>query len=258
MGTDLNTALVMVQNRVTQAMPQLPTPVQNQGITIRKRTADILMIVNFISPDDRYDDLYLSNYATINVRDEILRVDGVADVNIFGQRDYSIRVWLDPQKMASYSLNAGDVANAIRRENLDLPAGRVGQPPMGRGQPFDIPIDPLGRLATPEQFAEIIVKVDQGLPASSATAAALPAPASSGLPAPGLANPLQGNTVMTGVASSPAALRTPAASTVTPPTATTANTQPAAAPRAARSTGGGRPPAAAAPPAAPPTPAAAR
>ena len=80
-GTDLNTALVMVQNRVTQAMPQLPTPVQNQGITIRKRTADILMVVNFISPDDRYDDLYLSNYATINVRDEMLRVDGVSDVN---------------------------------------------------------------------------------------------------------------------------------------------------------------------------------
>ena len=147
-GTNLNTALVMVQNRVALAMPILPTPVQNQGITIRKRTPDILMIVSFYFADGRYDDIYLSNFATINVRDELLRVDGVSDVNIFGQRDYSIRVWLDPQKMASYGINAGDVAAAIRRENLDLPAGRIGQPPMAGGQPFDVPIDTLGRLAT--------------------------------------------------------------------------------------------------------------
>ena len=135
-GTDLNTALVMVQNRVTQAMPQLPTPVQNQGITIRKRTPDILMVVNFFSPHGRYDDLYLSNYATINVRDEILRLDGVSDVNLFGQRDYSIRVWLDPQKMAGYGISAGDVARAIASENLDSPAGQLGQPPLASGQSF--------------------------------------------------------------------------------------------------------------------------
>ena len=100
-GTDLNTALVMVQNRVALAMPQLPTSVQNQGITIRKKTPDILMIVNFFSPDGRYDDIYLSNYATINIKDELLRVDGVSDITYQGQRDYSIRVWLDPQKLAS-------------------------------------------------------------------------------------------------------------------------------------------------------------
>src|SRR5207237_6000110 len=113
-GTDLNTALVMVQNRVALAMPQLPTQVQNQGITIRKKTPDILMIVNFFSPDGRYDDIYLSNFATINVRDELLRVDGVSDINYLGQRDYSIRTWLNPQKLAALSMTPVDVANAIR------------------------------------------------------------------------------------------------------------------------------------------------
>src|SRR5215468_7349101 len=98
-GTDLNTALVMVQNRVALAMPQLPTEVQLQGITIRKRTPDILQVISFTSPDGRYDNIYLSNFATINVRDELLRVEGVSDINIFGERDYSIRVWLDPQKL---------------------------------------------------------------------------------------------------------------------------------------------------------------
>src|SRR5437667_122990 len=97
----LKTAVVKVQNRVALAMPQLPTQVQNQGITIRKKTPDILMIVNFFSPDGRYNDIYLSNYATINVRDELLRVEGVSDINYQGQRDYSIRAWVDPQKLAS-------------------------------------------------------------------------------------------------------------------------------------------------------------
>jgi multidrug efflux pump len=238
-GTNLNTALVMVQNRVALAMPILPTPVQNQGITIRKRTPDILMIVNLFSVSGRYDDVYLSNYAMINIRDELLRVDGVSDVNIFGQRDYSIRIWLDPQKMASYGINAGDVANAIRRENLDLPAGRIGQPPIARGQPFDVPIDTLGRLATPEQFADIIVKVDQGIPASTATTSAAATQSRSGLPAPGLANPLQGNSVITGVLKLPKALSNPAASTVTPPTATTNNSSAGSGATGGGSTGGG-------------------
>ena len=145
-GTDLNTALVMVQNRVALAMPQLPTEVQNQGITIRKKTPDILMIVNFFSPDGRYDDIYLSNYAMIYVRDELLRVHGVSDITYQGQRDYSIRVWLDPQKMAACSITAVDVANAIRNQNLDAPAGRIGQPPTAASQAFELPIDTLGRL----------------------------------------------------------------------------------------------------------------
>ena len=144
-GTDLNTALVMVQNRVALAMPQLPTSVQNQGITIRKRTPDILMIVNLYSPDGRYDDIYLSNFATINLRDELLRVDGVSDVIIFGQRDYSIRVWLDPQKMAACGMTAGDVA---RRDPQPEPRscrpGRSGSRRRRRSQPFEMPIDYAG------------------------------------------------------------------------------------------------------------------
>src|SRR5215472_14849854 len=124
-GTDVNSALVMVQNRVALAMPMLPTQVQNQGITIRKKTPDMLMIVNFFSPDGRYDDVYLSNYATINLKDELLRVEGVSDITYMGQRDYSIRAWLDADKMAALSLTAPDVAHAIRNQNLDAPAGQT-------------------------------------------------------------------------------------------------------------------------------------
>src|SRR3954454_11298060 len=161
---DLNTALVMVQNRVALAMPQLPTEVQRQGITIRKRTPDILMVVNFYSPDGRYDSLFLSNYATINVRDELLRVWGVSDISYQGERDYSIRAWLDPQKLAARKMTAIDVANAIRNQNLDAPAGQVGEPPSLRGQTFQLPVDTLGRLHDPEQFGDIIVKVGQVRP----------------------------------------------------------------------------------------------
>src|SRR4029079_5698244 len=145
-GVDLNTALVMVQNRVALAMPQLPTAVQNQGITIRKKTPDILMIVNFYSPAGRYDDIYLSNFSTIYVKDELLRVYGVSDINYLGQRDYSIRAWLDPQKLASRGMNAMDVASSIRSENVDAPSGQIGQSPASRGQPFQLPMDTLGRL----------------------------------------------------------------------------------------------------------------
>src|SRR5438874_12365013 len=118
-GTDLNTALVVVQNRVMLAMPQLPTAVQLQGITIRKRTPDILQVISFVSPDGRYDNIYLSNYATVNVRDELLRIEGVSDINVFGQRDYSMRLWLDPQKLAAHHLTALDVAAAVRSQSVD-------------------------------------------------------------------------------------------------------------------------------------------
>jgi multidrug efflux pump len=157
-NVDLKTALVMVQNRVTLAMPQLPTAVQNQGITIRKRTPDILMIINFFSPDGRYNDIYLSNFATIYVRDELLRVEGVADINYQGLRDYSIRCWLDPQQLASRNMTAIDVAAAIRSQNLDAPSGQIGQPPAAAGQSFQLPIATLGRLHDPEEFGNIIVK----------------------------------------------------------------------------------------------------
>src|SRR5438874_5189163 len=157
-GTDLNTALVMVQNRVQLAMPQLPTAVQLQGITVRKRTPDILQVINFTSPDGRYDNIYLSNFATINVLDELLRVDGVSDINLFGQRDYAMRAWLDPQKLAARSLTALDVAAAIRAQNVEAAPGRVGQPPPARDRSFAFPFDTLGRLRQPEQFGDIIIK----------------------------------------------------------------------------------------------------
>jgi multidrug efflux pump subunit AcrB len=163
-GTDVNSALVMVQNRVTLALPQLPTAAQNQGITIRKRTPDMLMIVNFISPDGRYDDLFLSNYATIYAKDELLRVDGISDLNIQGQRDYSMRLWVDPLKLAARNMTVIDVANTINNENIDAPAGRLGQPPINNGQSFQNPIDTIGRLTELEQFAKINVKVGGSTP----------------------------------------------------------------------------------------------
>jgi multidrug efflux pump len=189
-GVDLKTALVMVQNRVTLAMPQLPTQVQNQGITIRKKTPDILMMVNFFSPDGRYDSLYLSNYATIYVRDELLRVEGVSDINYQGQRDYSIRAWVDPQKLASRGLTALDVANAIRSQNLDAPAGQVGAPPIQKSQSFQLPINTLGRLNNVEQFGDIIVKTGSlsapaptngSISSRPRTASILPNPISAGM-----------------------------------------------------------------------------
>ncbi len=162
LGFDLNTALVMVQNRVALAMPQLPDTVQQQGITIRKKTPNILMVVNFYSPDGRYDDIYLSNYATINVRDELLRIEGVSDITYMGQRDYSIRAWLDPQLLASRNIAASEVSTAIQTQSLAAPVGQLNQQPAPARVSFQDPLDTLGRLKNPEQFGEIIVKITPG------------------------------------------------------------------------------------------------
>ncbi len=188
-GVNLDAALVMVQNRVTLAMPLLPTAVQQQGITIRKKTPDILMIVNLTSPDGRYDDVYLSNYFLINVKDELLRVPGVSDINILGERDYSIRVWLDPQKLASRNMTGADVALAVRSQNIEAPLGQLGQAPMDRKDAFQFPIDTLGRLSDPEQFGDIIVKTGANPPA--ATSGSGGSSGNNGLPAAGITDPLQ-------------------------------------------------------------------
>jgi multidrug efflux pump len=182
LGTNLNTALVMVQNRVTLAMPQLPPSVQKQGITIRKKTPTILMIVNLFSPDGRYDNLYLSNYATIHLQDEIYRVPGVTQITYLGPRTYSIRAWLDPQKMAAHGIAASDVANAIRTQNIEAPVGGIGLRPARRGQSFDLTLDTLGRLTTKEQFGNIVVKVGQ--PPQPRMTSVLPAPAAQAVAAP--------------------------------------------------------------------------
>jgi multidrug efflux pump len=193
-GTDLNTALVMVQNRVQLALPLLPVSVQNQGITIRKKTPDILNIINFYSPDGRYDDIYLSNFAAIHVYDELLRIDGVSQINFLGVGNYSMRAWLDPQKLASLKLSAVDVANAIRSQNLDAPAGQIGQPPASRNQSFQLPIDTLGRLTDPEEFGDIIVKAYQSSSIASPTGVPAPSPSGFGSATPGVVRPLQNGT----------------------------------------------------------------
>src|SRR5438128_11410056 len=130
-GVDLNFAQVLVQNRVNLALPQLPDVVKQTGVSTRKRNPDILLIVSLYSPHGRYDQLYLSNYATIHIRDELLRVDGVGDVFNFAQQDYSMRLWVDPDRLASLNLTAGDVLQAVREQNKQVAAGHIGQPPVG-------------------------------------------------------------------------------------------------------------------------------
>jgi hydrophobe/amphiphile efflux-1 (HAE1) family protein len=157
-GVDMNFAQVLVQNRVNLALPLLPDVVKQTGVTTRKRNPDILQIVSLYSPHDRYDQLYLSNYATIHVRDELLRVDGVGDVFNFGLLDYSMRIWVDPDRLATLNLTAGDVLNAIREQNMQFAAGHIGQPPSGTDGPYEFPITVLGRLSDPEQFGDIILR----------------------------------------------------------------------------------------------------
>src|SRR5262245_54815252 len=160
--TDVNTALMLVQTRVQLAMAQLPSSVQKQGVNVKEQSPNILLAVNLISPDGRYDSLYLSNYAQINIFDPLSRVPGVGLVNFLGQRQYSMRAWLDPQKLASLDLTAGEVMNAIREQNVDVAAGNIGQQPVPAGQVYQLVLNTLGRLTTPEEFGNIIVKVGTG------------------------------------------------------------------------------------------------
>src|SRR5262249_51069423 len=152
-GTDLNIAQVLVQNRVALALPQLPQQVQLQGVSTKKRSPTILFVINLISPDLRYDDLYLSNYATLHLLDELLRVKGVGDITLFGQRSYAMRIWLDPHRLAARNLTAVDVVNAVRNQNVQVAAGQVGQEPALSGQEFQLTMSALGRLNTEQQFA---------------------------------------------------------------------------------------------------------
>ena len=179
-GFDSDMAQVLVQNRVSLALPVIPPLVQTQGINVRKMSPSTLMIVNLVSPDKRYDSTFLSNYATIYIKDELGRLDGIAAVNLMGQRDYSLRAWLDPDKMAALNLNASDVVSAINAQNLQVVAGQVGQPPATKSQQFQLTINTLGRLTDPDQFADIIIKTANGKSVSMQTADMLGAtPASS-------------------------------------------------------------------------------
>jgi multidrug efflux pump len=168
LGTNLDMAQVLVQNRVKIAEAKLPEDVKRQGVTTKKKSPSILLCVNLISekvtdPETKkerfkFDQLYLSNYATIYVKDELARIKGVGDVSFLGPRDYSMRIWLDPQKLAARNMTAGDVLRAIREQNVQVAAGRLGQPPAPTGQDFQLTLNTLGRLETEEQFRAIVVK----------------------------------------------------------------------------------------------------
>jgi multidrug efflux pump subunit AcrB len=162
MGTDSDMAQVLVQNRVALALPVVPALVQNEGVTVKKQSPATLMIVNLIGEGDKNDPVYLSNYATIYLKDELARVEGVAGINYLGQRDYSMRAWLDPDRLAALRLNAFDVVTAIAQQNVQVAAGQVGQPPVPRGQQFQLTINTKGRLTEAEEFQDIVVKVGAG------------------------------------------------------------------------------------------------
>jgi multidrug efflux pump len=174
LGTNIDMDQVLTQNRVKVAEAKLPEEVKRQGVTTKKKSPSILMCVNLISekapagsddspgakPKFKYDQLYLSNYATIYIKDELARVRGVGDVTFLGPRDYSMRVWLDPLKLAGRNMTASDVVNRIKEQNVQVAAGRLGQPPTPAGQNFQLTLNTLGRLESPEQFSRMVVKTD--------------------------------------------------------------------------------------------------
>jgi len=160
-GTDLDMAQVLVQNRVNLATPILPSEVKNIGVSVVKSSPNALLAVNLFSPDGSRDQLYLSNYATIRVKDELSRLPGVGSIALIGQRDYSMRVWLDPDRMATVELTAGDVIAALREQNVQVAAGALGRPPVPEGLDFQYTLKTLGRLESPDQFADIVVKTGE-------------------------------------------------------------------------------------------------
>src|SRR6478736_5798506 len=163
LGTDLNTAQVLVQNRVALAQPVLPDVVKVSGVSVKKRSPDILLIVNLyseVNPDTKepyFTPLYMSNYATIQLLDQLARLKGVGDVFTFGGQDYSMRVWLDPNQLASRNLSAADVVSVLREQNVQVAAGQIGQAPVPKGQNFQYTMSSLGRLTEPDQFGNIIL-----------------------------------------------------------------------------------------------------
>jgi hydrophobe/amphiphile efflux-1 (HAE1) family protein len=158
LGTDLDTAQVQVQNRVAIAQPRLPADVRNIGVTVAKASPDLMMVVHLFSPDQSRDTLFISNYASVNVVDVLSRIEGVGSITVFGSRDYSMRVWLDPDRLQSLALTANDVTAALQRQNVQVAAGILNQPPTDRPGAFQISVQTQGRLADPDQFSQIVVK----------------------------------------------------------------------------------------------------
>jgi HAE1 family hydrophobic/amphiphilic exporter-1 len=161
-GTDLNSAQILVQNRVNAALAALPQAVQAQGVTVQQKSTAILEIVTLIASDPRYDGLYLSNYATLNLVNELARLPGVGNVNVFGAGQYAMRIWLNPDQLRVRGLTPKDVIQAIQGQSQEVTAGQVGAPPAANGQPFQYTVNVEGRLSDPSQFADIIVKIEGG------------------------------------------------------------------------------------------------
>ncbi|MEM1352562.1 MAG: efflux RND transporter permease subunit, partial [Pseudomonadota bacterium] len=158
LGTDLDAAQVLVQNRVAIAEPRLPQEVRALGVTTTKSSPDLMMVVHMLSPDSSFDQLYVSNYARSRVRDRLVRLDGVGDLIIFGEREFSARVWLDPDRLSSLGLTAGDVVDALREQNVQVSGGSLGAPPNDAESAFQVPITTQGRLESPREFGRVIVK----------------------------------------------------------------------------------------------------
>lgn len=160
LGSDADKAQQLVQNRVSQALPRLPEVVRAIGVTTIKSSPDLTMVVHLYSPNDRYDMLYLRNYALLNVKDKLARINGVGETSLFGSGDYAMRVWLNPQKVAARNLTATDIVNSIREQNIQVAAGVIGASPIAENIQFELPVNAQGRLSTPEEFGEIIIKTD--------------------------------------------------------------------------------------------------
>ncbi len=159
-GTDLNTAQVLTQNRVQDAVSRLPDIVQRLGVRVAKTTPNILLVAHLFSPDGSLDQIYMSNYATLHVRDALARLPGMGDVQVFGSQDYAMRIWLDPDRVAAYRLNPGEVIAALQAQNVQVSAGVLNQPPTPSHEAFQLNVQTLGRLSTPAQFGQIILKTD--------------------------------------------------------------------------------------------------
>src|SRR3712207_5627599 len=157
LGTNLDEAQVLVQNRVAIATPRLPEEVRRLGVTTRKSSPDLMMVVHMLSPNDSYDQLYVSNYARNNVRDILLRLEGVGDLIIFGERQYSLRIWLDPEKLAAYGLTSGDVVRAVQEQNVQVSGGALGAQPAPSDNAFQLVVTTQGRFEDPRQFRQVII-----------------------------------------------------------------------------------------------------
>ena len=158
LGTNLDIAQVQVQNRVAIAQPRLPADVRQVGVTVNKSSPDLMMVVHLYSPDKSRDTLFISNYATLEIKDQLLRIDGVGSITVFGSRDYAMRIWLDPTRLQSLGLTAADVTLALQGQNIQVASGVLNQPPTDRPGAFQVAVKTLGRLAQPEEFGSIVVK----------------------------------------------------------------------------------------------------